>query len=268
MTNNLHEYFENFKSRFFCYAHNYYLNIYNSSRDRKFVEVDIVKKIERRKNYLFKAGIGYKERERKNKGTGFIQNLTWCDTMNFVDKEYKYGKTFDEICKNLNTNFASRRIIKIYGAVKAYEDLINKFNNKGIEFAESKTHSGIGDTKKETLFDIWLPAINEKNKGAYRTYITFIRQEYPEIAKPFVQEIGEKLFWSKNVRGWQQYMAGFIFCCIKKHWITDQYTSTEWVKLLNKSFNANPNVKSYKNILANPPAYKYIKPFDNLPENK
>ncbi len=145
---------------------------------------------------------------------------------------------------------------------------------------DSGSNPNIKNTKKVnvkasnkllTLFDIWVSEPDKKgNKEQYKEHIDFLKKINFKIDTPFVTQINDKLQWNQTPqRGWQQYMAGFIYTCMKNLWIADKYTSPDFVEILNNTFNAKPNKKWFKSISTTAPHNpKYLEPFNSLPANK
>lgn len=123
------------------------------------------------------------------------------------------------------------------------------------------------EKKNETFFDIWLPD-RYGNKDQYKKFIDYLKRENSKIASSFVIEINDKLYWNKVPQsGWQQYMAAFVYTCIKKQWILAQHSAPTFVKVLNNTFNAKANSKWFKAISTNPPKEIYLEPFSSLASN-
>ena len=118
------------------------------------------------------------------------------------------------------------------------------------------------------LIDVWLPDNSGNKEQPYKKYIEYLKQEYKETASPFVTETSGQLYWNKMPqRGWQQYLAGFIYICIKNEWIANQYSAPNFIKILNNTFKVEPDVKWFKSIATTPPKEKYLSPFQHLPAN-
>lgn len=135
---------------------------------------------------------------------------------------------------------------------------------KGVKENETK----ILKTNNQTLEDIWV--INKRGtKKELDLYLSYLKEENPNISGPFINEINGVFHWNKNpTRGWQQYLAGFIHICIKNKWILDNYSSPQYLEILNNTFNVKPSDKPFKSISSNPPQDKYLKPFLNLIKNE
>jgi hypothetical protein len=165
---------------------------------------------------------------------------------------------------------------KVYDLVLNHKAVFDRFDNgkncqlcntneenndkfKAVKYNNNKAHN---KKQPEMLFDIWLP---EGSSEQYKKVIEYLKQEYLETDYQFITEINGILYWNKiPQRGWQQYMAGFVYCCIKNKWIANQYSAPTLVKILNNTFNAKPNVKSFKSISTHPPKEIYLNPFNNL----
>jgi hypothetical protein len=119
----------------------------------------------------------------------------------------------------------------------------------------------------QTLFDIWLPD-SKGSKEQYTKFIEHLQKDYRITGTPFVTDVNGKKYWNKTPqKGWQQYMAAFIHTCIHNRWIADQYSAPTFVKILNNTFNAEPDPKWFKSISTTPPNPDYLKPFKGLPVN-
>lgn len=153
---------------------------------------------------------------------------------------------------------------------KLKEIAINCLNElKSLEEQQQpETEGGAKKKKKkpETLFEIFLPDSNGEKQKMYDFYIAYLKQEYRETHSPFVTEINGILHWN-NVSGRLQYLAGFIFTCIKNKWIADDYSAPKYKIILGKTFNIDFNPQPFKQLSTNPPKEKYLKPFSNLPAN-
>lgn len=113
----------------------------------------------------------------------------------------------------------------------------------------------------KTLDMIWSLDL-DGSKSSYKEIITFLKKESIFTSNPFVEELNGALYWAKKpVKGWQQYLAGFIYTCIKNKWISDSYSAPKLVEIVNNTFNVMPNVKSFKSLSSNPPSDQYLKPF-------
>ncbi len=127
-------------------------------------------------------------------------------------------------------------------------------------------YGGVVKIKKpETFFEIWLPD-RFGSKDQYKTTIEKLMTIHQENDQPFVREINEVLFWTKSYKS-VQYLKGFIWTCIDKRWIANNYSSKDYKKILSNSFNIDFAAAPFKSVYADPPDAKYLKPFQNFPTN-
>ena len=118
------------------------------------------------------------------------------------------------------------------------------------------------------LFDIWLPDSTGAKKRQCNKYIEYLKQDYSEIGSPFITEINGGLQWNNTPqKGWVQYLAGFIYTCLKKKWIHDTYSAPDYKAILERTFNIEFNLKPFKHLTSAPPKQKYLEPFKGLPVN-
>lgn len=127
--------------------------------------------------------------------------------------------------------------------------------------------NSVKTTRPETLLEIWLPDRTGSTKQ-YQEFIEHLKAPYPEIDSSFITEINNTLYWNKTPKkGFASYLAGFIYTCLKKKWIKDDYSGEDYKFILGKTFNVVFNKKPFEQIAAKTFDEKYLKPFKNLPSN-
>jgi hypothetical protein len=113
-------------------------------------------------------------------------------------------------------------------------------------------------SKPQTLIEIWEPDRNG-NKAEYQRVIEKLIPDY-------LTKSGNKLTWNKKQKN-IKYLAGFIKTCIEKKWILNNYSSSDYKRILQNTFNITFNAKPFKmNELENLDK-KYSQPFKNMPSN-
>jgi len=113
-----------------------------------------------------------------------------------------------------------------------------------------------------TLENIW-----KSEELSYEKLIAILKKEHHSIKSSFVNTIDNKLTWTEiPIKGFQQYLAGFIHTCIKKKFITEVISAPDYVDILNNTFNnIIPSLNLFKSINTTPPkSRKYLEPFKNL----
>lgn len=119
------------------------------------------------------------------------------------------------------------------------------------------------------LKDIW----EEDCKGTKKQYdltINFLLEEYLPIDSSFITEISGNYYWNKVPQhGWVQYLAGFMYICIKQKWILNRYSAPKLKDILCRTFNIDEfDSKPFRSLFVSPPDNKYLKPFSLFPENE
>lgn len=159
---------------------------------------------------------------------------------------------------------------RYFTALKIVEFLKDKEQSLKTKVLSPQKVAAQKEWNEKTLNDLWLSEVDKNGvKRGYNECIDFLKKINLYIDSPFVREVNDKLYWSQiPVSGWQQYLAAFIYMCFKNKWIANLPSSTRLVKVLENTFNCEPDVKSYKSLSTNPPKGEYLKPFLKLPANK
>lgn len=121
--------------------------------------------------------------------------------------------------------------------------------------------------KNENLFDIW--KLNKDNtKDEYDLYIDCLKQFDSIRDKAFIEEINGVLYWKRlQVRGDLQYLLGFVHICLEHNWIQNNYFSTDYLDIIENTFNIRPGKDLFKKVIHGPKSNKYKQPFIHLPKN-
>lgn len=157
------------------------------------------------------------------------------------------------------------------------DDYVKQMNEYGLPFISEKEpikKGKPGEKIKRTKTDLVLEDIwqcdSDGTKKSYAVIIKLLLTEYNEIQSSFISGADGKYEWNKQPKkGWVQYMAGFIYTCLEKKWIKDDWSSDQYKEIFCRTFNINSfDSKPFDSIKANPPNDKYLKPFKSITENK
>lgn len=122
-------------------------------------------------------------------------------------------------------------------------------------------------TKPKNLLEIWLPEKGDVIE-MYNTYIEFLKKMNLETDSPFVTDTEKGIKWCQlPIKGWQLYLAGFIYTCWENGWINHEYSAPTFVEIAINTFGVKPSPNRFKSLFAKQFKYdeKYLKPFKSLP---
>lgn len=118
-----------------------------------------------------------------------------------------------------------------------------------------------------TILDIWKPD-NTGSKKEYDRILEKLKIENPKIGCAFITEDAGQLYWNRNIHGSIQYLAAWLYVCIKQNWIDNTLTAPQYMRILNHTFNAHIGSSTpFKSINVTPPNDKHYAFFKNIPKN-
>ena len=155
---------------------------------------------------------------------------------------------------------------------KMYQNVLKKIDEQLENLLESKNESSTSRITfdNKNLKDIWLPNTGGA-KDEYEIVIDLLLKENVAVGGTFlVKERVDKYVWQKlPLHCWVQYLAGFVFTCMKNKWILKDISAPALKNILLRTFNIEDfDHKPFKSLHTNPPADKYLIPFKGIPINK